>query len=65
MGIAFNINHIAHMCNKTQNIHATDIENLREEFRKIRGWQSKLDKEFKMIDTSIKYTNEVLTFDDI
>lgn len=65
MGIARNINQIAHVCNMTQNIHITDIESIREELKKIREWQNKLEKEFKMIDTSIKYANEVLTFDDI
>ncbi len=65
MGIARNINQIAHVCNMTQNIHITDIENLREEVKKIREWQSKLEEEFEMIDTSIKCAGEVLTFDDI
>lgn len=65
MGIARNINQIAHVCNMTQNIHATDIENIREELKKIREWQSKLEHEFKTIDTSIKCFNDILTFDDI
>lgn len=34
-------------------------------FKKIREWQQKLEEEFKMIDTSIRYAHEVLTFDDI
>lgn len=65
MGIARNINQIAHVCNMTQNIHITDIESIREELKKIREWQSKLEEEFEMIDTSIKCANKVLTFDDI
>lgn len=65
MGIARNINQIAHVCNMTNNVSIIDIENLRKEFKKIREWQNELEQQFKMIDTSIKYTNEVLTFDDI
>lgn len=65
MGIANNINQIAHICNATGNVTKIDVENLRNEFKKIREWQNKLEKEFEMIDTSIKYTNEILTFDDI
>lgn len=65
MGIARNINQIAYVCNMTQNIHTTDIEKLREEVKKIREWQSKLEEEFEMIDTSIKCANKLLTFDDI
>ena len=65
MGIATNINQIAHICNTTGSVNQIDVENLRNEFKRIREWQSKLEEEFEMLDTSIKYTNEVLTFDDI
>ena len=65
MGIATNINQIAHICNTTRSVNEIDVENLRNEVKKIREWQSKLEEEFNMLDTSIKYTNEVLTFDDI
>ncbi|HBJ1645861.1 TPA: plasmid mobilization relaxosome protein MobC [Clostridium botulinum] len=65
MGIATNINQIAHVCNATKSVYQTDIEDLRMEFKNIREWQRKLEEEFKMIDTSIKYTNEILTFDNI
>lgn len=65
MGIARNINQMAHVCNMTNSVSVIDIENLRKEFKKIREWQNELEQQFKMIDTSIKYTNEVLTFDDI
>jgi Bacterial mobilisation protein (MobC) len=65
MGIAANVNQITHICNTVKNVYQTDVENLRNELLKIRDWQSKLEEEFKMIDTSIKYSHEVLTFDDI
>lgn len=63
--IARRVNDIAHTCNMTQNITTKDIEKLKEEIEKVREWQSKLEEEFKMIDTSIKCAGEVLTFDDI
>lgn len=65
MGIATNINQIAHVCNTTRSVNEIDVENLRNEFKKIREWQRKLEEEFKQLDTSIKYTNKILTFDDI
>lgn len=65
MGIATNINQIAHICNTTKSVNEIDIENLRNEFKKIREWQRKLEEEFNMIDSSIKYAHKVLTFDDI
>ena len=65
MGIATNVNQIAYKCNTENNVYQIDIENLRNELQKIRQWQNKLEKEFNMIDTSIKYAHEVLTFDDI
>lgn len=65
MGIATNINQIAYLCNSTKNVYKSDVENLKNELKKMREWQRKLEDEFNMIDTSIKYAHEVLTFDDI
>lgn len=65
MGIATNINQIAHICNSTKNVYKSDVDNLKNEFKKIREWQRELEEQFKMIDTSIKYTNEVISFDNI
>lgn len=65
MGIARNVNQIAYLCNKVVNVHKADVESLREELKDIRKWQSKLEKEFNFIDTSIKYINDVIKFDDI
>ncbi|MBX4267144.1 plasmid mobilization relaxosome protein MobC [Clostridium estertheticum] len=65
MGMATNINQIAHVCNTANNVYQVDVENLRNEFKKIREWQQKLEEEFKIIDTSIRYAHEVFTFDDI
>lgn len=65
MGIFNNVNQIAHICNTTKSVNEIEIENLRNEFKKIRECQRKLEEEFNMIDTSIKYAYEVLTFDDI
>lgn len=65
MGIATNINQIAHVCNATQNVYKNDIDKLRESFKEIRHWQRELETHFKMIDTSIKYANKLILFDDI
>ncbi len=65
MGIARNINQIAHVCNTTRNVYQTDVENLRKELKKIRDWQAELEEEFKMLDSSIKYLHEIVNFDDI
>jgi len=65
MGIATNVNQIAHICNTTNNVYQVDVENLRNELKEIREWQRKLEEEFKIIDTSIRYAHEVFTFDDI
>jgi len=51
MGMATNINQIAHICNTTNNVYQADIKNLENELLKIRQWQRKLEEEFKMIAT--------------
>lgn len=65
MGIATNINQIAYLCNSTKNVLKSDVEKLRNELDKMREWQRKLEDEFNMMDTSIKYAHEILTFDDV
>lgn len=65
MGIATNINQIAHVCNATQNVYKDDIDKLRESFKEIRKWQEELEERFNMIDTSIKYANKLILFNEI
>lgn len=65
MGIATNINQIAHICNATQSVYKDDVDKLREAFKEIRHWQRELEAHFNMIDTSIKYASKVILFDDI